>query len=234
MSSVNDKYFFNTGHLYLTVGGVAHRVGTVSDVEVDIELSVEDLSTGRVFPIDSAVKGGKLSVKATQSEIDGALIAALLNTTPAVGSLLTARETFTGTSLTLAHTPVNVFGVRGSDGTTYTLTTGTLGAGQYTLTAGAVAVASNPGAIAVEYEYSAVTGTTITVSNSDGYQAPTVEARFFNTYAGREVGVRVFALVVPKVDLAFKAGAFATGKLEGTAKEDSLGRVFSMYSSLAA
>lgn len=227
---------YNVGALFLA----GRQVGTLQGVDVSIDLALQKLKGDTMFAKAAAFSEGKATVKIDTAEIDGTAIAGILGVTPTTGSHAQASGTATiGTSpVTVVAAPpsggtfAKDLGVRDATGALMTpVTSGSEAIGKYSIdaTTGTYKFAASQGLVTYSFDYSQTTGNTASVVNTQAGAAPTFEVRGYHTFQGSQFGHVLYAVVIPKLGLAFKNGAFSTTKLEGEAIDDGTGRIFDLY-----
>jgi len=235
---------FGTGLLVLTpAGGLPQRVGTLKDISLEISSSTKELKGDKMFAVDVARSGGKCSGKAKSGQISGGLIAAALGTTAATGSVIGVQDevgtipSSTAYTVTVAN-PTNFQEDLGvvdlSTGAPMTRVASAPAAGQYSVaTATGIytfAVDDKGKQVAISYSYKSTTvGKTISLTNQAMGSGSTFSLVLFNTFRGKSMGVKCYAVTLPKLGLAFKNEDYAEKDIDFECFADAAGRVVDLY-----
>jgi hypothetical protein len=236
------QYNFGVGQLFITPPGATPtpvNVGTLKEVSIDVSREVKELFGAKAFPEDVALGKGKITGKAKAGRIQSGVIAAMLaGSTTATGQTAAANnEIFviaaTNTALNGA-TFVQDGGVydytaglwlaRVSSGPVTGQYSGPTVAGVYTF-----AAADAGHQAGLYYTYTKATGVNIDQNNVLMGAATTFQMNVFNTYGGKNVGFKLFAVVFPKLSLAMKQDDYTEDDLEFQCFADSLDNVINVY-----
>ena len=235
---------FGTGLLVLTpAGGLPQRVGTLKDISLEISSSTKELKGDKMFAVDVARSGGKVSGKAKSGQISGGLIAAALNSTAATGSVIGVSDEVatipaTPIKVTVSQAPTQQQDDLGvvdlSTGAPMTRVTSAPATGQYSVdtTKGeyTFAAADTGKSVAISYSYKSTTvGKTISLTNQAMGAGSTFSLVLFNTYRGKNMGVKCYAVTLPKLGLAFKNEDYAEKDIDFECFADAAGRVVDLY-----
>ena len=235
---------FGTGLLVLTPsGGLPQRVGTLKDINLEISSSTKELKGDKMFAVDVARSDGKVSGKAKSGQISGGLIAAALGTTATTGSVIGVQDevgtipSSTAYTVTVAN-PTNFQEDLGvvdlSTGAPMTRVASAPAAGQYSVaTATGIytfAVDDKGKQVAISYSYKSTTvGKTISLTNQAMGSGSTFSLVLFNTFRGKNMGVKCYAVTLPKLGLAFKNEDYAEKDIDFECFADAAGRVVDLY-----
>ncbi len=240
------QYSFGTGILVLIPPGanpVPQRVGTLKDVSLEISSSTKELKGDKTFPVDVARSGGKVSGKAKTGQISGGLIAAALGTTATTGSVIGVPDEIatipaTPFKVTVSQSPTQLQDDLGvidlTAGTTMTRVTTAPATGQYSVNPATgeytFAAADTGHQVAISYSYKSTTvGKTISLTNQPMGSGTTFQLALFNTFRGKNSGVKLFAVTLPKLGLNWKNEDYTEKDLDFEAFADAAGRVVDIY-----
>lgn len=241
------QYHFGLGSLTLIPSGANPtpvQVGVLSDISLDISYDLKELRGQYQLPVDVARGPAKITAKAKNAALAGAiLVAALGGATSAVGS----KVGITGENIP-------------SIGATNTVANGAtfyedLGVVDYTAGVQMTRVASAPATkqysvntatgvytwagadathnVGISYSYTgAAVGKTTTLNNSVMGQSTAFVLSVYNVYGGKGFGFRMPAVHIPKLGLALKAEAYTEQDLDIIVVQDpSSLKVMDIYTS---
>jgi hypothetical protein len=246
------QYNFGVGSLVLLPPSTAAdisplQVGILKDVSLEVGFSMKELIGANSFPIDVARATGKIAGKSKSAQIRAGLINAILgNATQSTGHVFLVPNVSTGviggaafdTGFVKANF-VDDLGVIDETGAPMTLVTGAPAAGQYQLNkAGANVIytfnaAANGKTYTLSYtKLDSVNGKTVSLTN----QAMGANVQFaltlFNSFRSKDFGIKLFAVAVPKINLALKNEDFMEKDLEFQAFTDpATNKVIEFYTS---
>lgn len=210
------QYNFGAGDLWVYPNGLspssAHKVGTLQDLDLNVERNVKELYGENEFPEDIATTTGKVSGKFSQGRLQAALIAGAYGLTPATGQRVGMPFESTGVIAGATYTAANTTGfehaqVRDEFGTPLERSTGAPSATQYQVTTGGVFTfnaAANGKTYSISYSYTVVGGFTTTITNELAGTASYYRIDMFNSYGGNKMGFSVYRAIIPKLSLPFK------------------------------
>lgn len=238
------QYVFGTGLLVLiAAGGLPQRVATLKDVSLEISSSTKELKGDKTFAVDVARSGGKVSGKAKSGQISGGLIAAALGTSAVTGSVIGVPDEVgtipaTPFKITVSQSPTQMQDDLGvidlNTGLTMTRVASAPTAGQYSVNAVTgeytFAAADTGHQVAISYSYKSTTvGKTISLTNQPMGSGTTFQLVLFNTFRGKNSGVKLFAVTLPKLGLNWKNEDYTEKDLDFEAFADAAGRVVDLY-----
>jgi hypothetical protein len=239
------QFGFGTGLLVLiTSGGFPQRVGTLKDVSLEISTSSKEMKGDKLFAVDIARAGGKCSGKAKTGQISGGLIAAALGTTATTGSIIGVPDEIASIpaassyTITVSQSPTQLQDDLGvidlTAGVTMVRVASAPTTGQYSLntTTGVYTFAAADAShqVAISYSYKSTTvGKTISLTNQPMGSGTTFQLVLFNTFRGRNVGVKCFAVTLPKLGLNWKNEDYTEKDLDIECFADAAGRVVDLY-----
>jgi len=218
------------------------RIGTVKDVSVSIKGSPVKLYGERSFPVDVAVGQREITGKGKFASFASGIVAAALSATESTGGKVPVIDE-AGTPTTNAYTSgggsnwfedlgvikvsTNLPMTRVADGTAQ----GTLTAGQYVIapSTGVYTFAtadSNPPVKISYLKTDAVNGKTAAMTNGLMGAGTAYGLNLGNTYRGKQWLLRLPAIVVPTLDLAFKSDGHGEADFTFEGFADSLGNVY--------
>lgn len=237
------QYNFGTGALYITDSSTpaqTTQVGVLKDVTIDISVDTKELRGAYQFPVDIARAGGKISGKAKFAQISGRLINAILNGTQTAGQTVIGSNNESGTvpatsayTITVANTTgwsdLGVYDVTASKFMTR-VTSGPT-AGQYSAAAGVYtfAAADASHSVQISYSYTSSTANTVALTNQLMGSGTTYILNVFNTYKGKNIGIKLNAVTLGKYALGLKNEDFSDQDVDFMAFADASGNVISIY-----
>jgi hypothetical protein len=237
------QYNFGTGALYITDSSTpaqTTQVGVLKDVTIDISVDTKELRGAYQFPVDIARAGGKISGKAKFAQISGRLINAILNGTQTAGQTVIGSNNESGTvpatsayTITVANTTgwsdLGVYDVTASKFMTR-VTSGPT-AGQYSCSAGVYtfAAADASHSVQISYSYTSSTANTVALTNQLMGSGTTYILNVFNTYKGKNIGIKLNAVTLGKYALGLKNEDFSDQDVDFMAFADASGNVISIY-----
>lgn len=225
-----------------TANSTPQRVGVVKDVSLDISGDPVELFGDKQFAVDVAIGKRSVSGKGKFAGFSADLMAAALSLSSTTGSRVAQiDEAGTPTTNSLTVTPPgsgtwaeDLGVIMVSTGLPMSRVASAPAAGQYSVSAGVYTFAagdSNPPVLA-SYSYTlASTGKTVTISNSLMGAATTFGLNLFNNYKSKSLGVRLPAIVIPKLSFGFGNEKHGEMDFEFKAFADSSGYVSYLYGS---
>lgn len=236
-------YNFGTGALFLknndsnAVNSLPVQVGVIKDISLDVSFDTKELRGSYSFPVDIARAGGKISGKAKFAQIAGTLINKIIGGTPSSGMTIgNANQVATlvsGQTVTVANT------TNWSDLGVYNQTTGKFmtrvasapATGQYSCTAGVYtfATADATNSVAISYSYTTTSGNTNLLTNELMGSGTTYILEVYNTYKGKNVGLKLHAVTLGKFAMSMKNEDFTDEDVDFMAFADASGNVISIY-----
>ncbi len=237
------QYNFGTGALYITDSSTpaqTTQVGVLKDVTIDISVDTKELRGAYQFPVDIARAGGKISGKAKFAQISGRLINAILNGTQTAGQTVIGSNNESGTvpatsayTITVANTTgwsdLGVYDVSASKFMTRVTSSPT--AGQYSAAAGVYtfSAADASHSVQISYSYTSATANTVALTNQLMGSGTTYILNVFNTYKGKNIGIKLNAVTLGKYALGLKNEDFSDQDVDFMAFADASGNVISIY-----
>jgi hypothetical protein len=234
-----SQYNFGVGKLTLITPATppqAIDVGVIKDVSLDISFTTKELRGAYQFPVDVARAGGKISGKAKYGQINSGIVSAILNTTKTTGTKIgvageTASIPASPYQVTVANSTnwqddLGVFD--NSTGLYMTRVASAPTTGQYSVAAGVYtfAAADTGHTVAISYSYtSASTGQTNSLVNAMMGSSTVYQATLFNSYRGKTIWLKLYAITIPKLSFAFKSEDYTEQDLDFECFADSSGRV---------
>jgi hypothetical protein len=238
------QYNFGTGLLEFTPAGANPtplQCGVLQEVSVDIDQTMKDLYGQYKFPVDTALADGKISGKAKFGIIYGAIVNQVLS-----GSSLNSGSTAAGINEVGTIPGSGPYTVTVAQSATFVEDLGVVDAntglrmirvasapatGQYAVTAGVYtfAAADTAHVVWISYSYTTAGGKTVVYNNQLMGAATTFTCTLFNTYAGKQFGIKLFATVFPKFSYAMKNTDYTMPALDFTARADATQRVIEHY-----
>ena len=237
------QYNFGVGQLFFTPPGTNQtpvQVGTLKDVSLDIARDVKELYGAYAFPEDVALGKGKIGGKAKSGRIQSGLLAAILAGSTVSTGQTAAANNETGT---IPTTPYQITVVNSAtwveDGGVYDYTASIWmsrvasapATGQYSIAAGVYtfAAADTTHQVGIYYTYTKATGKNVDLNNVLMGAATVFTMNVFNTYGGKNVGYKLFAVVFPKLALAAKQDDYTEVDIEFQCFADSANNVINVY-----
>lgn len=237
-------YNFGVGILKIVPAGANPTpvdVGILQDVAVDVDFTLKELRGAYQFPVDVARAGGKLSAKAKNASLTGALINAFLNgstiatgmTLPAINEAAPIPTTpFTITVVNSATwvTDLGVYDV--TAGIWLTRVASAPATKQYSVTAGAYlfAAADVAHVVWISYTYTSATiGKTVSFSNSLMGAGANFQLFVMNVYKGQATGFKFYAAQFPKLGLGFKNEDYTEQDLDISLFANASGQIVDAY-----
>jgi hypothetical protein len=103
--------------------------------------------------------------------------------------------------------------------------------GQYAVTAGVYtfAAADVGNTVWISYSYTTTGGQTVAFSNQLMGQSTTFTCTLFNTFKSNNFGIKLYAVVVPKLTIALKNSDYMDQDIEFSAFASSTGKVMDYY-----
>lgn len=238
-----SQYNFGVGKLTLispSTPAQAVDIGVIKDVSLDISFTTKELRGAYQFPVDVARAGGKIAGKAKFGQINGGIISAILNATSSVGSKIgvsgeTSAVPGTPWTITVTNSATWLDDLGVFDNTTglylKRVASGPV-TGQYSVTAGAYlfAAADTTHSMSISYSYTAAAaGQTNALTNLLMGSSTVYQATLFNTFRSKNVGVKLYAITIPKLAFAFKSEDYTEQDLDFEAFADTSGKVLDFY-----
>ncbi len=238
-----SQYNFGVGSLTLispATPAQAIQIGVIKDVSLDISFTTKELRGAYQFPVDVARAGGKISGKAKYGQINGGIVSAILGTTKSTGSKIgvtgeTAAVPTTPYQITVANSATWLEDLGVFDNTTGLYLSRVASApatGQYSVAAGVYtfAAADTTHSMSISYSYtSAATGNTNALTNLLMGSGTVYQAALFNTFRGKNIGVRLYAITIPKLSFAFKNEDYTEQDLDFECFANTAGQVLDFY-----
>lgn len=241
------QYSFGTGNLFIIPSGsnpTPIQVGVLKDVSLDISFTTKELRGAYQFPVDVARAGGKIAGKAKTGQISGALINSMLTgATSSAGTVkgVTAEAGTVGSSpytVTVANsanftTDLGVYHVESGKYLTRVASGDTPVAGvSYKVTSGVYTFAAGDTgkAVQISYAYTAsASGQTNSLSNALMGSGTTFVLHVYNTFKGKDMGIKLYAVTFSKFALGFKNEDYTDQDLDFDAFADANGKVIDIY-----
>jgi hypothetical protein len=235
---------YGLGILTITPTGVTNptpvQVGLLQDVGVEIDGAVEYLYGPNQFPVDAAIGKRKINVTAKSGVIGSQTVGAVLGL---AASAIVVGSKFGTTPYESCQVATNTYTVAGGanffedlgvintvTGLAMTRVASAPTAGQYSVVTSTgvytfAAADSNPLVLISYSTTAAAAGKTINYTNQPMGAAPTFTLNLFNSYRAKTRGLRLPAVIFPKLKFDFKQDGFTNADLELTALQDSAGNV---------
>lgn len=240
-----SQYNFGVGDLTLispATTAQAIQVGVLKDVSLDVSFTTKELRGAYQFPVDIARAGGKISGKAKSGLINGGVISAVLGTTPTTGSKIGVdNETSAipaspyAVTVTNSATWLDDLGVFDNNTGLYMKrvdAAATPATGQYKVVAGVYtfAAADTLHSVSVSYSYTAAAvGQTNALVNQLMGSGTVYQLALYNTFRGKNMGVKLYAATIPKLSFAFKSEDYTEVDMDFEAFADASGKVIDFY-----
>lgn len=238
-------YNFGVGNLFIknndsnAVGSAPVQVGVIKDISLDISFDTKELRGSYSFPVDIARAGGKISGKAKFAQISGTLINKIVGGTQSTGQKIGNSNQVSSIPASSPYTITVANTTNWSDLGVYNQTTGVFmtrvasspATGQYSASAGVYTFASadSGNSVAISYSYTTTAGSTNLLTNELMGSGTTYILEVYNTYKGKNVGVKLHAVTLGKYALAMKNEDFTDQDVDFMAFADSTGNVISLY-----
>lgn len=228
---------FGSGYAFLRdSAGNAHQVGILQDITVDFEATSKELRGSQQYPLAVAISGRGVSGKAKHAEINGKVMGSLLSATVAAGRKLYKTNVSYAAAASVTPSPTGTgfvadMGVLDRNGNPMTITSSAPGVGSYSVSGpGAYTFnASETGSLQLSWAYTTGTGYTAVLNNQDQGMAPTYELHLQEQFQGESFGVKLYAVAIPKIGLAFKNEDFGSDDIEFKAQANSAGQIGELY-----
>jgi len=239
-----SMYNFGTGALYLknndsnAVGSLPIQVGVIKDISLDVSFDTKELRGSYSFPVDIARAGGKISGKAKFAQISGTIINKI------IGGTLTSGATVIGNANQIATlvsgqtvTVANITGWKDlgvynqTDGLFMVRVASAPATGQYSCALGVYtfATADATDSVAISYSYTSATGSTNLLINELMGSGTTYVLEVYNTYKGKNIGLKLHAVTLGKFAMGMKNEDFTDEDVDFMAFADTTGNVISIY-----
>ena len=238
------QYNFGLGGLYLVdneTPNQATQVGVLKDVTLDISFDTKELRGSYTFPVDIAKAAGKIEGKAKFAQISGRLINEIIQGTLTSGATVIGSNNESGTVPASSPYTITVSnsGTWQTDLGVYNLTESKFmnrvisspSTGQYSVAAGVYtfAAADTTDSVQISYSYTSATGNTVTLTNNLMGSGTTYVVHLYNTYKGKNVGIKLYAVTLGKYSFAMKNEDFTDEDLDMMGHADGSGNVISLY-----
>jgi hypothetical protein len=216
-------------------------ISTLQEVSLDIAIETKELIGNKSFPVDIAKGAGKITGKAKNAQIRASQFATVLGgSTIATGKTYGVFEQSTGViagasydTLAAANFVQNL-GVLDENGKVMKLVTGAPAAGEYQVSGVGVYTfnaAANGKTYKVSYTIkNAAVGKTVKLTNQLMGAGTTFEMHLQNSYNGGTFGIRLYAVNVPKIALAFKNTDHTMQDVEFDVFANAAGDILEIYS----
>jgi hypothetical protein len=245
------QYGFGLGFLSLTDTSQTTQnpivCGVLQDVSLDISMTVKELRGSLQFPVDIARSTGTVTGKAKFAQISAGVVNAILAgstigagmkiasineaKTPAANSTTVTGGVNFYENIAVVNATTGVLMTRMADGTAQgSITTGNYvvnsATGAYTF----ATVDSNP-PVLITYTYTAsATGKTVTFTNQLMGASTTFKLDLHNNFKSKNYGIRLPAVVIPKLAFAPKQDDYMAHDLDFSAFADSSGKILDFFS----
>lgn len=237
---------FGSGALWgertdITGSGIGPRqFGVLQDIQIDFDWTDKELYGQLQFPVAIARGQGKISGKAKFAQILGLLYTDMFfGVTPATGQFAVSELE---AAIVPASTPYTVTVANASSynddlGVAYTSTgrrfnrvTTPSAAGQYTVDFATgvytFSAADADAALLVSYTYNnATSGSKLTLTNPLMGTTPTFKAKFYTTYSGEGMALRLNACTANKLSMPTKIDDWTINELDFMAFADAAGTI---------
>lgn len=236
---------FGVGLLTFTPSGsnpTPLQCGILSEVSVDFTSTLKELMGQYRAPVDAALADFKLTGKAKFAQIRGGILSQIMSgatlTSGSTAGAINEVGTIPGSgpyTVTVAHSATFVEDLNVVDATTglnLTRVASNPATGQYAVSAGVYtfAAADTGHTVWISYSYTTTGGKTVAFNNQLMGQATMFTLTLFNTYATYNLGIKLFAVVVPKLSDTFKNTDFTERNLDFSAYANGAGQIFEQYS----
>lgn len=239
------QYNFGTGLLTFTPAGsnpTPLQCGVLKDVTLDLDQTIKELRGQYKFPVDLTQAESKIAGKAKFAQIFGAVLTNILSgATQTTGSTAGAQNevaTIPGTpyavTVAQAATFVEDLGVIDvNTGLRLVRVASSPATGQYSVAAGVYtfAAADTGHVVWISYSYTTTAGQTVELSNQLMGTSNTFTCTLFNTFKSKNIGIKLWSVVVPKLSLAMKNTDYMDNDIEFQAFANASGKVLSYYGS---
>jgi hypothetical protein len=221
------------------------KFGVLKECSIDVGFTIKELRGAYMFPVDVARAAGKIGLKIKNAQIDGSIFAAVL-----AGSTSATGQT-KGVENEAGVIPSTPFTITVVNGATFTMDLGVVNftsgklmtrvasapaTGQYSVntTTGvytfATADATNSVGISYSYTVAGAAGTTLTYKNQLMGSGTVFGVTIFNSFRGKDLGLRFPAVTLSKLALPFKSEDYTEQDLDGDAFADDAGNILYEYS----
>lgn len=216
------------------------KFGVLQDISLDISFDLKELYGQNQFPIAIGRGKGKITGKAKQAQVNGAMLNSLVFGQTLANGILSDVNDVTGSLIpaTPFQIPVvppssgtwaNDLGVTDLNGVPYTRVVSGPIAGQYSVATGTYtfAAADTGKTVLINYQYTATSTVAkkSTVVNLPMGYAPTFKADFYNSYNSKNLVVSCAAATTSKFSLATKLDDFMIPELDFSCFQDASGNV---------
>jgi hypothetical protein len=244
------QYNFGTGLLTFTPSGSNPspvQCGVLQSVGFDVDQTMKELRGQYKAPVDVALADLKIAGKAKFAQIFGATLAAVLaGSAQTTGSVRGAQQevgtipassayTITVANSATFSADLGVYDI--SSGVRMTRVASGPATGQYSVSSGTYTFASADAShtVWISYSYTSTAGQTVAVTNTLMGGATTFTMTLFNQYSvqgtTKYLGVKSYAVVIPKLSLALANADYTMQDLDFTAFANGSGQIFDFYSS---
>lgn len=232
---MNGQISFGSGRLFLHDGTNSIEVGVLKDVTVDFASTQKELRGNRQYAMAIATSGQKISGKAASGVFSGALIASIIGGTPATGSKRVGEVQVAAAASVTPTVPESGtwnkdLGVVDANGVPMKYNSGTPAVGEYKVAAGVYTFnAAQTGTLTFNFAYTVAGGKTLAIANNVQAAPTTYEVHLDESYGGERFGLKLFAVVVPKVSFGCKAEDFTETSIEFEAVSTATNTVGELY-----
>ena len=217
------------------------QCGILQDVSIDHDNTIKTLTGQFRAPIDAAYADYKLTGTANFAQIQGAALQQILS-----GATITTGTT-KGAINEVGTIPATPYQVTVANSATFVEDLGVYNTvtqqimtrvasgpatGQYAVAAGVYtfAAADTTNVVWISYSYTATGGKKVTFTNQLMGQITTFTLTLFNHYSTYDFGIKLFAVVVPKLSFAMKNVDYTMENLSFQAYANGSGQILEQYS----
>lgn len=239
-------YNFGVGQLVLNPGGANPtpvQLAVLQDVDIDMSFTEKELYGQFQLPVDVAKGEAKFAIKAKEAQISAFLLASFLAGSTSAANYTAGAINEATTLGSTTYTTVNAATFVADCGI-MNLTTGLVMtrvaagpvAGQYSVNVATgvytFAAGDNGANLWVSYTYG-VTGSGKTVHYNNQLMGAGVSysCTLFNIFRTKVVGLKFYAVTVPKLQLPFKNNDYTIAGLDMGVYADGSGNVLEYYES---
>lgn len=235
---------FGVGQLTLNPGGANPtpvQLAILQDVDFDMSFTEKELYGSNQLPVDVAKGEAKFTLKAKEAQISSLLIGSFLAGSTSAANYTSSAINEVGTisagSVTVANSATF-----GADCGVVNVTTGLVmtrvssgpAVGQYSVSAGIYTfnTGDNASTVWISYTYTVSgSGKTVTYNNQLMGSGVSYTCTLFNIFRTKVIGLKFFAVTVPKLQLPFKNNEYTIAGLDLGIYADGSGRVLEFYES---
>lgn len=210
------------------------QVGLLKDISFDISFTSKQLMGANQFPVDIARAEGKITGKTKIAQIFAATLGSVLGVTPSAGVTYDVHDPVTAGALTLTAAGVGTNKVFGEDLGVWDdtakkwLSRGAAAAsGIYSVnvSTGVYTFVAPDSTHQLQLNYTIVdtntgVGFTSTLVNKLQGSGVLYSVTAFNSFRGKKLGVKLYAVTIPKLGLALKQGDYTDIDLDFEAFAD--------------